>query len=53
MVEFYSKKLMSLLSELNNHIKIPYCTCKGCKCRVACKNVQMFEENKSYQFLMG
>lgn len=51
-VEFYSK-LRGLWSELSNHIRIPHCTCKGCKCDVASKIVAMFEEEKSYQLLMG
>jgi len=46
-VGFYSK-LMSLWSELNNHIKIPYCMCGA-----AVKIVKMFDEEKAYQFLMG
>jgi len=51
-VEIYSK-LARLWSELNNHVKIPYFTCKGCKCNVASQITAMFEEEKSYQFLMG
>ena len=50
--EFYHK-LVNLWHELNNHIKVPYCTCKGCSCGAATKIVQMYEEHKSHQFLMG
>jgi len=51
-VEFYNK-LAGSWSELNNHIKIPYCTCKKCKCGVSSKIARMFDEDKSYRFLMG
>ena len=29
------------------------CTCKGCNCGAATKIIQMYEEDKSHQFLMG
>ena len=51
-VEFYNK-LVGLWSKLNNHVKIPYCTCKGCQCGVSSMIARMFDEEKSYQFLMG
>jgi len=51
-VKFYSK-LRGLWSELSNHVRITHCTCKGCKCDISTKIVKMFEEEKSYQFLMG
>lgn len=56
-VEFYSK-LRGLWSELDNHVKIPQCscngcTCKGCKCNIGSRIVAMFEAEKSYQFLLG
>ena len=35
--EFYSK-LTNLWNELGNHIKIPTCTCSGCKYGVGEKN---------------
>ena len=44
---------MNLWNELNNHVKVPFCTCEGCKCRAAPKIVKMYEEEKSRQFLMG
>ena len=50
--EFYNK-IVNLWNELNNHVKIPICTCKGCKCGAATKIIQMYEEDKSHQFLMG
>ena len=34
-VEFHSK-LRGLWSELDNHVKIPRCTCNGCTCK-GCK----------------
>ena len=49
--EFY--KLLNLWNELNNHIKVPFCTFKGCKCGAAPKIVKMYGEDKSHQFLMG
>jgi len=56
-VEFYSK-LRGLWSELDNHVKIPTCrcngcTCKGCECNLPSKITQMFEAEKTYQFLLG
>ena len=38
---------------MNNHIKVPTCTCKGCTCGAATKIIQMYEEDKSRQFSMG
>ena len=56
-VEFYSK-LRGLWSELDNHVQIPRCTyagctCKDCECNVRKRIVDMFEAEKSYQFLLG
>jgi len=51
-VEFYSK-LRGFWSELSNHIRIQHYTCKEFKRDVASRIVAMFEEEKSYQFLMG
>jgi len=53
-----SSKLRGLWSELDNHVKIPTCmcsryTCKGCECNVKSRIGQMFEAEKSYQFLLG
>lgn len=50
--EFYSK-LVNLWNELNNLVKVPVCTCSGCKCEAASKIVAMYEEDKVHQFLMG
>ena len=50
--EFYSK-LTNLWNELANHIKVPICTCSGCKCGAAGKIIAMYEEDKTHQFLMG
>lgn len=56
-VEFYSK-LRGLWGELDNHVKIPTCrckgcTCKGCECNLLSKIMQMLDAEKSYQFLLG
>lgn len=48
-VGFYSK-LMSLWSELNNHIKVPYCTCKGCTCGATAKIVKCLTKKKRINF---
>jgi len=50
--EFYSK-LVNLWNELNNLMKIPVCTCIGCKCDVSSKMMAMYEQDKVHQFLMG
>jgi len=55
-VEFNSK-LRVLWSELDNHVKIPTCackgcTCKGCECNIASRIMMMFEAEKLYQFLL-
>ena len=57
MVEFYSK-LRGFWSELDNHVKVPHCTCNGCKCggckcNVVARTMAMVEVNKSYQFLLS
>ena len=41
------------MNELNNHVKVPFHTFKGCKCEAAPKIVKMYGEDKSHQFLMG
>jgi len=51
-VEFYSK-ISDLWVELRNHEKVPYCICKGCTCKAANRRVQMPEQEKAHQFLMG
>jgi len=51
-VEFYSK-ISDLWVERGNHEKVPYYTCKGCGCNAANKIVQMHEQEKAHQFLMG
>ena len=51
-VEFYSK-LSSLWSELGNFVKIPHCTCTGCKCDARSTYIAMAEDEKTHQFLMG
>jgi len=50
--EFYSK-LVNSCNELNNLVKIPVCTCTGCKCEVSSKIMAMNEQQKVHQFLMG
>jgi len=50
--EFYSR-LTNLWNELNNHAKIPKCSCKGYKCGASEQIVAMYEEDKTHQFLMG
>jgi len=50
--DFYNK-LTTLWNELNNHVKVSMCTCKGCECGAAKALIQMYEEDKSHQFLMG
>ena len=50
--EFYWK-LTNLWNELNNHAKVPKCSCKGCKCGASEQIVAMYEEDKTHQFLMG
>lgn len=51
-VEFYSK-ISDLWVELGNHEKVQCCTCKGCTCEAANRIVQMHEQEKALQFLMG
>ena len=46
-------KLINLWIELSNLVKLPVCTCKGCKCGVSNKILAMYEEDKAHQFLMG
>ena len=46
-VEFFSR-LMGLWNELDNYVKIPSCTCGSVK-----QNVQIMENDKAHQFLMG
>lgn len=40
-------------SELENHVKIPHCTCEKCECGIRSKIVKMVDEEKTHQFLMG
>ena len=47
--EFYSK-LSNLWNELNNHVKVPKCSCKGCKCGASKHIVAMYEEDKLINF---
>ena len=49
-VEFHSK-LIGLWSELNNHVRIPYYTCKGCKCNLATQITVMFKDENRISFL--
>jgi len=49
---FYNK-LSKLWNELNNHVKVPVCTWKGCQCGTGKKLVQMYQEDRAHQFLMG
>ena len=46
-VEFFSR-LMGLWNELDNYVKIPSCTCGSAK-----QIVQIMENDKAHQFLMG
>ena len=50
--ECYSK-LVHLWNELSNLVKIPMCTCSGCKCEVAAKIIAMHRADKTHPFLMG
>ena len=50
--DFYSK-LMNLWNELSNLVKVPVCTCSGCKCGAASQIIAMNEEDKAHQFLVG
>ena len=52
-VEEFHNKLLNLWNELNNHIKVPFCTCERCKCRAAPKILKMYDEDSSHQFLTG
>ena len=56
-VEFYSK-LRGLLSELDNHLKVPTCTCnectcKGCECSMASRIRHMVEAENLLNFLLA
>ena len=51
-VEFYSK-LMELWSELENYAKVPHCTCGNFECVVGEKIMNMIDEERTHQFLMG
>ena len=56
-VKFYSK-VRGLWSKLDNHVHILQCTyarCirKGCERNLVSRIVEMFEADKSYQFLLG
>ena len=51
-VEFYSK-LSNLWSELEYLVKMPYCTCSGCKCEAGSKMAKKLEDERAHQFLMG
>lgn len=48
-VEFYSR-LMGMWSKLENHVKIPHCTCGKCECEIGNKIMKMVEEEKTHQF---
>ena len=49
---FYNK-LNKLWNELNNHVKVPICTCKVCQCGAGKKLIQMYEEDIADEFLIG
>ena len=44
---------MGMWNELANYIKIPSCTCRKCECDVSGKVIQMMEEERTRQSLMG
>jgi len=46
-------KLMNMWNELSNLVKVPVCTCSGCKCEAVSKITAMYDEDKAHQFLMG
>ena len=50
--DFYNK-LSKLWNELNHHVKVLICTCEGCQCGAGKKLIQMYEEDRAHQFLMG
>ena len=49
----FGSKLTSIWNELGNHLKVPICTCSGCKCGATEKIIYVYEEDKTHQFLMG
>jgi len=51
--EKFYKKPVNMWNEVNNQVKVPVCTCKGCKCGAIAKIVHIYEEDKSHQLLMG
>ena len=51
-VDFYSK-LLGMRSDLGNYVKVSYCTCGKCKCKLNKRISIMFEEERAHQFLMG
>jgi len=46
-------KLTNLWNHPENHVKVPTCTCSGCKCGASGKIIAMYEDDKTHQFLMG
>ena len=49
----FSPKLINLLTELTNPVNVTTCDCKRCTCREASKIIEVREEDKVHQFLMG
>ena len=48
-----SFELINLWTELSDLVKLPVCTCKGCKCCVSNKILTIYKEDRAHQFLMG
>ena len=49
-IELYSK-ILSLWNELEGYIRCPQCICKKCECNIGAQVTQLFEEEKTHQFL--
>ena len=44
---------MNLWTELNNLVKVPMCTCSGCRCGVSSQILAMYKEDNAQHVLMG
>ena len=53
MLNFTTNSWPGLWSELENYTKIPHCTCGKCNCKIKEKIMNMVDDEKTYQFLMG
>ena len=48
-VEFYSK-LIGMWCELENHVRMPHCTCGKCDCGIQGNIMKIVDEEKTHQF---